>query len=235
MVNGVAAGTLNYDINQWDEWYDNTTGVDGSKQVTIAPRGGDVYLYVFVGASCAELACFEAAASEGTATCPVPDEPSMISVGVPFCCGDVPYTLAVTGGAPLPDDLPEPGVCDPAFVCVGLFPGDVVASFPVVVPGLTGGDTHHVAAYVDLYRFVLPGGGSVSLPCAVLTGDVAVNPCEQAGGTFISRFATLADRDVSEPAIGGGTPLVTIRICEATLVATVVGAGVESFPAYTVC
>lgn len=243
VINGVATGTVTDGVGG-DWWWDDTTGVNLSKRATIAAMGGGARLSVWTdGAECTQIYCEALTEPNGTATCPVPDEPSYILVGASECCEDFSYVLAVTGGVPpmqdrLPmlEDLPQPAECNPAAICVGLFPGDVVASFPVVVPGVGGGATHHIAGYVDVYRFVVPGGGTVTLPCPVLTVDTTINPCQQAGGTYVSRLATLANQDVSEPVIGGGgDPLTTIRICEATLVATVLGLGVESFPAFSVC
>ncbi len=117
--------------------------------------------------------------------------------------------------------------------CVGLEAGAEIQQFTVYEPGVYNGP-HDVAGYVDSYRFDTPGGGSVVLPCVVLVLDGAtVDPCDTAGGTFVSRLLVLVDLDVPEVSLGGA--LLTVRICAAELVATVNGLGVTSQPAYAIC
>lgn len=120
-----------------------------------------------------------------------------------------------------------------ANVCASYATGSVYATYPV---DWSPGTTMHAEAYVDRYQFVLPNGGTTTLPCVVLAVDsTSANACAQAGGTFVTRTATLLDNTVTEPNGSTPTTLTTLRICNANLVLTVEGAGISSFPGYTVC
>jgi hypothetical protein len=116
--------------------------------------------------------------------------------------------------------------------CAAYVTGSVTDSYPVTGPGATN---VAVAGYVDLYRFTLPNGGVTTLPCVVLTAGTSANACASAGGTFVSRTATLADTSVAAPTTSLTTPVATVRVCSATLVLTVNDVGINSFPAYAVC
>jgi hypothetical protein len=135
------------------------------------------------------------------------------------------------------DPDPTGGPCPPTApgVVVCLTPGAEVLAVPVTVPGVVPGGSDHVFGYVDTYRFVV-GSVATTLPCVVVGVDsTTVNPCAAAGGTFVSRTATLVDTTVGIPGIGSGSPVVTVRVCQATLTAMVNGFGVESAPAYALC
>jgi hypothetical protein len=73
----------------------------------------------------------------------------------------------------------------------------------------------------------LPNGGTVTLPCVVLvSGSTTVDPCAAAGGTYVATLETLST---------ASTPVATVRVCNADLVLTVDGIGINSFPAFVVC
>lgn len=110
----------------------------------------------------------------------------------------------------------------------------VVVDQPLVIISTSPGPTHTVAAYLDSYRFTLPGGVVTTLPCVTLVTDTEVNPCATAGGTFLSR-STLVTQTVTESDVGSGQTVARVRICEATLTATVNGFGVNSAPVLTPC
>jgi hypothetical protein len=117
-------------------------------------------------------------------------------------------------------------------VCVAVEAGTVFQNVAVTtVPTAT----HHVVGTVDIYRFDLPTGGNVTVPCVVLTVNATTaNPCATAGGTFVSRDSTLVDRTESQPGPStSGTPLASI--CNAQVTVTVRGIGVNDFPAFTLC
>jgi hypothetical protein len=94
----------------------------------------------------------------------------------------------------------------------------------------TVGTTLPVYGYVDLYRFVLPTT-TVTLPCTVSGG---LNPCATAGGTYVSRFATLINTSVVVPS-GQLVPIAAVAVCNATLTLTVDGIGINAAPAISVC
>lgn len=122
-------------------------------------------------------------------------------------------------------------------VCAGISPGpETPMRVTVYTPGTDPGPDHRVAGYVDLYRFVLPNGTTVSLPCVGLVADtVTVNPCV-GRGEYVQRLLTLVDEDVNQPDPDiEDQEVASVRICEAELVVTVNGIGIPSSPAYTLC
>ena len=123
-----------------------------------------------------------------------------------------------------------------AQIAFCLTPGRIVAG-PVQEVEAYDGPIHHIAGYVDAYRFMTPGAGPVTIPCVTLLVDGETrSPCADAGGTYVSRTSTLVDETQAEPRAGlGADALVPIRICEADLVLLVGGFGAESAPAYAVC
>ena len=109
---------------------------------------------------------------------------------------------------------------------------DLTAPFELTAPTIS----HHVAGFVDAYLFQGPAGIQVTIPCIVLVADATtVNPCALAGGTFVSRTLTLVDQVADEQTVAGGPVVATVRVCQATLTATVLGFGVNSAPAFTLC
>ena len=73
------------------------------------------------------------------------------------------------------------------------------------------GPEHRVDGYVDDYRFTV-GGVTTTLACVQLQVDgVSANTCEAAGGTFVSRRATLVDAAVAEPTVQL-QPLATVSV-----------------------
>jgi hypothetical protein len=134
-------------------------------------------------------------------------------------------------------DVPPPS-CPPVqpgiIVCIAS--GAEVARYTVQrVDADQTGPMHHIAGYLDAYRFTI-GGVTVTLPCVGLTTDnTTVNPCAAAGGTFVSRTSTLVDQTVSEPTISSGDEVASVGVCAATLTITAFGFGIDAAPAYGVC
>jgi len=97
-------------------------------------------------------------------------------------------------------------------------------SYAVSPPnGVSGPDAGSIATY----QFTLPNGGKVTVPCAVLvSGATTVDPCAAAGGTYVATLATLSDAP---------NPVTAVQICNANLVLTVDGIGINSFPALVLC
>jgi hypothetical protein len=123
--------------------------------------------------------------------------------------------------------------CTAGPVCVQVVQGGTYQAYDVRDES-GAGSAHTVRGRVDTYQFALPVGGTMIMPCVFLSADAAaVNPCALAGGTYVNTIATLVDRQVAEPAPGG--VVRTVRICSATLTATVLGFGVRDVPTYTVC
>lgn len=144
----------------------------------------------------------------------------------------------------------DPGCASPTDTseltdCPPVAPGVVFCATPndtaivdevVLMPGVADGAEHVVKGYLDAYRFVLPGAGPVVVPCVVLVqGGTEVNPCEDQGGTFDSRTATLVDQSFHEPDPQLGDEVAAVRICAAEIKLTVLGFGSDAFPGYWTC
>lgn len=120
--------------------------------------------------------------------------------------------------------------------CVNVSTGGEIFSQPVYSVQTFTAATHTVVGTVDAYRFPLPTGGSVVIPCVVVTVNGATeNPCADADGEFVSRTATLVSDEVDQPGASLGAPLATVRVCTAAVTVTAAGFGVEEFPAITLC
>lgn len=151
-----------------------------------------------------------------------------------------PYVLTSSTGLPNVTPLPGPSGCNlvnTAGVCVNIANDSVIQRATVynVETGTSG--THTVVGSVQQWRFPLPTGGSVVLPCVVLTANGLGNGgCSVAGGAYVGTVATLVDEDVPQPSAGfGTTPLLSVGICEARVTATAAGFGVEEVPLVSVC
>jgi hypothetical protein len=104
----------------------------------------------------------------------------------------------------------------------------------VPVPDVSVTPVAHLAGRVDIERFALPTGGSATLACVVLIANgVESDPCRSAGGTYVSTIVYLPDEPVLAP-VPNGT-IAQVSVCHATVTLTVLGIGVEDFPAYTLC
>ena len=141
-----------------------------------------------------------------------------------------------------PDDNQEqspPQACTPIAnlpTCVAIQHGTIYQTVTAYGPRTVVDATHSVVGTLDVYRFALPTGGAVTAPCVVLTANTAgSNACATAGGTFVTRLATLVDRTVEQPGARVDVALATVRICHATYTVTVAAIGIEQFPAYSVC
>jgi hypothetical protein len=140
-----------------------------------------------------------------------------------------------------PPPPPPPPPCNIAYnaspsVCVSLIPRSDVQRFFVDQPQTGTSGSRHVVGAVDMYRMMLPTGGSATLPCVVLSVDsTETGGCDGLGWTFVSRVVNLVDTDVAQPSAGLGGPLASVGVCTGTLTATVAGFGVEDVPVNTLC
>jgi hypothetical protein len=138
-----------------------------------------------------------------------------------FCVNKTPFCLTTV----------DVDTCAPtAGVVACLAPSGEITRVTAYAPSTTVGTALPVYGYVDLYRFTLPTT-TVTLPCTVVGG---LNPCATAGGTYVSRFATLIDTSVVVPS-GQLDPIATLGVCNATLTLTVDGIGIDAAPAVSVC
>lgn len=101
----------------------------------------------------------------------------------------------------------------------------------VAVPFPTNLDVP-VAGYVDRYAFF---GGSVVLPCVVLTASGSPNPCATAGGVFVSRVLTIVDTSFTVPLGRFVDVPVAISTCTHRVTVLVEGFGLNQFPVTAVC
>jgi len=135
-----------------------------------------------------------------------------------------PVPTPTVPAGPLPPCTTEAGV----VACASLTPTTTQSTYAVDGVSSTTGP---VAGYVDTYRFTLANGGIVTLPCVVLvSGSTTVDPCADAGGTYVATLQTLSTLSVA-----ASTPIATVRVCNADLVLTVDGIGINSFPAFVLC
>ena len=135
------------------------------------------------------------------------------------------------------NDDPPGGPCPPVAlgVVACLTPGSVYLSQAVFLVSPQPTTSHDVVGYVAGYEFTLPTNIRVTLPCVVLTVDSTTDPCRAAGGVPGATVASLVDTTVSEYGVAFGPTLTTVRVCNAALTATVLGLGVNSAPAFTLC
>jgi hypothetical protein len=108
-------------------------------------------------------------------------------------------------------------------------------TFDEYVAYLPDSSPTRVTAYIDLYRFTLPNGGQVTLPCAIVPGSGTEEACSLAGGEYTGRMTDLVDQYVGVPSGPLTKPAATVRLCHADLVVTVNNVGINTFPSYTVC
>ena len=150
--------------------------------------------------------------------------------------GDRRTDWPVDTGCTSVTDSNEGGDCDAtAGVVACPTTGSVVLDQVVPSVSVSPGAQHDVVGHVDAYRFVVQGGGTHTLPCVVLETDVTVNPCAQAGGTFVERRFSLLDATVEEQDAELTGQVARVRVCNATWKITVIGFGAEALPAYVIC
>lgn len=140
-----------------------------------------------------------------------------------------PYVLAVADG-----DTTD--CAQPFSACVRTVTGTEVTRMDVRVPTTYVAATHVATGTLDTYRFPLPNGAFVTLPCVTVTlnGD-PTNPCADAGGQYVTTLAELVEQSVSEPGVGLSPPVGSVGVCETRVTVTVATIGVENFPAYSLC
>lgn len=126
---------------------------------------------------------------------------------------------------------PMPGVIE---VCVE--PGERVVGWTLRAVDVVDGQAHRAVGHLDTYRFLLPGGASVTTTCVTLVVDGAeTSPCALAGGAFVVRLGALVDRTASEPAAQEGGPIASVGVCEARLTLLVLDLVAVAAPAFVVC
>lgn len=119
--------------------------------------------------------------------------------------------------------------------CYALSQGTVLTTATLVAPDADLGPGQTVRGHLDVYRFPLAGGASLTVACVVLTVDgKTTNPCATAGGTFVSRTATLVD--TTAPRVTPRLePLMTVGVCDGRVTVTIASMGIENFPLVTPC
>jgi hypothetical protein len=129
---------------------------------------------------------------------------------------------------------PPPGGCSSVSgvdVCASLTPTTVQGVYDVAPAGTAG---MHVAGSVERYEFTV-NDATVTIACVVIDDPATPDACAAAGGERAGTLLTLYDGPVPVPAATPASPLARITVCNATLVLTVEGLGVNAAPAYTVC
>jgi len=140
-----------------------------------------------------------------------------------LCENDLSGDGSSSGWVCTPVPAEAGGACNTVagqVVCVSLTATTPQGTYGISPPdGGSGPD----AGSIDTYQFTVPGGGIVTLPCVVLvSGATTVDPCAAAGGTYVATLAALSDAPT--------TPIAAVHVCNANLVLTVDGIGVNSFP-----
>lgn len=144
------------------------------------------------------------------------------------------------GRTDYPSDIGCASATDPTESCSPLLSGVVACldattreTGPLYMYERGLGDAHTLVGYVDIYIFELAGDIAVSLACVRLVLDGQDDDlCAAAGGTYSSTFREIHNRPLYEPDL---VPTQAFYVCNAELTATVLGMGVQSAPAYTLC
>lgn len=218
---GVGVGVLPDDTLFEDFWRYEAAGTTTIRTTDVGAA------FVVFNASCSAVVCSSTSLCVTNATGPL-----IIAV---YRAHSAPsaYVLTATSSVSPTSSCNR---VDTSGVCVHLATGTLVEERTVYDVTTTPVATHTVGGWLDAYRFPLPTGGSAVVPCVVLSANTRdANPCETAGGTFVSRAATLVTRSVTQPAPIQGAALATVRVCNATLTATVGGFGLENVPVYSTC
>jgi hypothetical protein len=147
---------------------------------------------------------------------------------------DAPSDPGCSGPNDTSEDDPECSRAGASEVCAKVVVGD--EREVLTTSGLTLKE-YEVAGYLDVYRFGRPGGAHVDVPCVVLVAKPhgTANACRFAGGTFVTRTATLLHpvrSDVPRPPLAQVT---YVRVCDAELTVTVDGHGPKSLPVVAPC
>lgn len=223
-------GTTDDQVEYFDssDWY--VLPSSGPYAVVLQPKEGDVDLYVYDG--CYNLICSSRASDANTDMCSGTAAGQIYVEVRLYTGGIVDYTVAGSGTATLP---PSAGPCTTTSgqtACASLTATTPYQTFTVNAPGA---NPTNVAGYVDAYAFTLPNSGVVTMPCVrLVTGSTTTDPCGSAGGTYVSTLTSLS-QTVAVPTTNLTATVVTVKVCNATVVLTVDGFGVNSFPAYAPC
>lgn len=205
------------------DWWTTTTSGRTTVTLTAADPGATMTLYTTPNGNCTVICT-------STTSCTIDHTgPLNISVTAGVLAAPVPYALTVANTSTLD--------CGTTMsVCVAAVRGAEVTRVDVRVVTTTVDATHDVVGTLDTYRFGLPNGASVTLPCVTVTlnGDTT-NPCAQAGGQYVTTLAELVDESVDQPGVALTPPIESVGVCETRYTVTVATIGVENFPAYSLC
>ena len=223
---GSTAGVLDgTNLGNTDDWW--RTAVSGTTTIRLQTQSPWTYLSVYTS-GCASQLCY--ANNYGyNHSCTITHTGYVsIRAGLHWPEGSTtPYTLEAPAGE---------CAALPGSPCVVVDNGPVVQTVSVVGPRATVDATHHAVGTLDIYRFDLPTGGSVTLPCVVLVvNDTTSDGCAAAGGEWVSRIARLVDQSVDQPGLAVDVLLQKVKVCAADYTVMVSGIGVQDFPAYSVC
>lgn len=227
VVGSTAGAVASGDSN----WYQAL--VNGPFTATLTPQDGDADLIVW-DSTCANVLCASYNTLTSVDQCSGTSD-NRVNIQVSYFRGGptVSYTLSVDGSSTVPPV--STGPCSTVAgqtVCASLTATSAQGSYMVNTPGSSPAS---IAGYVNSYEFTLPNGGRLTLPCVVLTlNSTTVDECSAAGGRFLGTVYSFS-QPVALPSTSLVEPLLTVKICNADLVATVDGFGVNSFPLVTVC
>ncbi|HWL34586.1 MAG TPA: hypothetical protein VNQ77_00195 [Frankiaceae bacterium] len=165
--------------------------------------------------------------------------PVSVATSLPACDdgldndGDGNTDYPDDAGCATADDETELPECPPSTVTFCLLPGKEVLEVVVRNVDVTlTGQEHTVVGWIERYEFGA-GPTAVTLPCVRFAGTP--NACAAAGGEFDGVIATLGPVSQREPELTYGEVIATAGVCEAELVLTVGGLGVDHAPALSMC
>jgi hypothetical protein len=222
---GTTAGAVASNDTNWYQ-----TPINGAFTVTLSPQDGDADLTVY-DATCTTVLCGSYAGGTTVDQCSGSSNGNL-NIAVRYYTGGatVTYTLSASGSPTV-----TTGPCNTVagvVACASLTPTSVQSSYTVNTPGSTPAS---VAGYVNSYEFTLPNGGTLTLPCVLLTvNSTNADACTAAGGRYLGTVSSFSQSEAL-PNTSLVNPLLTVKVCNADLVATVDGFGVSSFPLVTVC
>lgn len=220
---GATTGSLANDAES--DWW--RTRAEGVNTLFLEATDPDIHMYVWTD-DCTGIYCPRVCTLSYTG-----------ELSIQVHAGTGSYALFAVPTTRTGLEPPPTGSCnvlDAAGVCVNLATDEVIQSATVYSVALGTAGTHSVVGSIQQWRFPLPTGGSVVLPCVVLTANGLGNSgCSAGGGTYVGTVATLVDQDVAQPSVGLGPPLLTVGICEARVTVTAAGFGVENLPLVSIC
>lgn len=205
------------------DWWTTTASGRTTVTLTAADPSATITLYTTPNGNCTVVCT-------STSSCTVDHTgPLNISVTAGVLAAPVPYVLTAANTSSL-------DCAQTTSVCVAAVRGAEVTRVDVRVATTTVAATHTVVGTLDTYRFPLPNGASVTLPCVTLTlNGTTTNPCAEADGQYVTTLAELVDESVNQPGAALTPPIESVGVCETRYTVTVATIGVENFPAYSLC